>query len=39
MTLSRKDISEGLAAELDNFEALLRTVNEDELDKPSRCEG
>ena len=39
MTLSRKDISEGLLAELDNFEELMRTVNDDELETPSRCEG
>jgi uncharacterized protein (TIGR03083 family) len=39
MTLPREDVSNGLVAELANFEALLRTIDDSEWSKPSRCEG
>ena len=39
MTLSRDDVSKGLIAELDNMEQLLRSIDDDDWNKPSRCEG
>jgi uncharacterized protein (TIGR03083 family) len=39
MTLPRDDVSAGLTTELDDFEALLRTLSDDDWAKPSRCEG
>lgn len=39
MTLPREDVSQGLVAELADFEALLRTIDESDWSKPSRCEG
>jgi len=39
MTLPREDVSQGLVAELANFEALLRSIDASEWSKLSRCEG
>ncbi len=39
MTLSREDVSKGLIGELDNMEQLLRSIDDDDWNKPSRCEG
>ncbi len=39
MALSRTDISDGLVAELRNFEQLVRSLSPTELDTPSRCAG
>jgi uncharacterized protein (TIGR03083 family) len=39
MTLPRTDVSDGLLAELDNFEALLRPLTDAQWDTPTRCVG
>jgi len=39
MTLPREDVSAGIVAELDDMEALLRSLDDAEWAKPSRCEG
>lgn len=39
MTLPREDVSAGLVAELDNIEQLLRSLDDDDWGKPSRCEN
>ena len=39
MTLPRDDVSKGLIAELDNMEQLLRSIDDDAWNTPSRCEG
>jgi uncharacterized protein (TIGR03083 family) len=39
MTLSRDEVSKGLVVELDNMEQLLRSIDDDDWNKPSRCEG
>jgi uncharacterized protein (TIGR03083 family) len=39
MTLPREDVSAGLLAELDDMEALLRSLDAQDWVKPSRCEG
>jgi len=39
MTLPREDVSAGLVAELDNIEQLLRSLDDKDWAKPSRCEG
>jgi uncharacterized protein (TIGR03083 family) len=39
MTLPRDDVSTGLLDELSSFEQLLRTIDDTEWAKPSRCEG
>ncbi|MEX0663446.1 MAG: maleylpyruvate isomerase family mycothiol-dependent enzyme [Acidimicrobiia bacterium] len=39
MPLPREDVSAGLLTELDNMEALLRSLDADDWTKPSRCEG
>ncbi len=39
MALPRAQVSDGLIAELDRFEALLRTVPAQVWDQPSRCAG
>ena len=39
MTLPRDDVSQGLLQELDDFEKLLLSIDEDDWGKPSRCEG
>ncbi len=39
MTLPREDVSAGLVAELDDMEALLRSLDDADWVKPSRCEG
>lgn len=39
MTLPRNDVSTGILDELDNFRALLLSLNVAEWETPSRCEG
>jgi len=39
MTLPREDVTVGLIAELDNVEALLRSLDDADWAKPSRCAG
>src|SRR5947209_1024432 len=39
MTLSSTEVSSGIADELGRFERLVRSVRDDELQRPSRCEG
>lgn len=39
MALDRNVVSDGLLEELDRFEQLLRSIGEDEWERPSRCEG
>jgi uncharacterized protein (TIGR03083 family) len=39
MALSKDVLADGLLAELDRFEELLRTLSDDELATPSRCSG
>jgi uncharacterized protein (TIGR03083 family) len=39
MTLPRDDVSDGLVTELDSFERLVRTLDDTEWAKPSRCDG
>ena len=39
MTLPRTEVGTGLLTELASFEELLRTLADDELDVPTRCEG
>lgn len=39
MALPKDDIVAGLDAELQDFEALLRSVEEGDLDRPTRCSG
>jgi uncharacterized protein (TIGR03083 family) len=38
-TLSRDEITKGLLAEMDDFEALIRSISDEEWSRPSRCEG
>lgn len=38
-TLSREDITAGLLAEMERFEELVRSLNDEEWVKPTRCEG
>ena len=39
MALPRTQVSDGLLAELDRFEQLIRPLDESQWDKASRCEG
>ena len=39
MTLPRKDIEAGVPAELARFEELLRSLDDTEWSRPTRCEG
>jgi uncharacterized protein (TIGR03083 family) len=39
MALPREQVSDGLLAELDRFERLIRPLRADEWAAPSRCEG
>ncbi len=39
MALPRTQVSDGLLDELDRFEALLRTIDAGEWERPSRCAG
>ena len=39
MALPRNQVADGLLDELDRFEALLRTIDAAEWDRPSRCAG
>lgn len=39
MTLDKDEVAVGLLNEMDNFEALLRTLDAADRDAPSRCEG
>jgi uncharacterized protein (TIGR03083 family) len=39
MALDRTIVSDGLLDELDRFEQLVRSVDADSWDRPSRCEG
>jgi uncharacterized protein (TIGR03083 family) len=39
MALPRDEVAHGLLAELDAFEALVRSLDADDLSRPSRCEG
>ena len=39
MALARDVVAEGLLDDLERFEALLRTLGDDEWNAPSRCEG
>lgn len=39
MALPREQVSDGLLAELDRFEVLIRTLTTEEWDAPSRCSG
>jgi uncharacterized protein (TIGR03083 family) len=39
MALPRDQVSDGLLAELDRFEQLIRPLNAEEWDTPSRCQG
>ncbi len=39
MALPRSEVSDGLLEELDRFEALLRTIDAAEWERPSRCAG
>lgn len=38
-TLSREEITAGLLAEMDDFEQLIRSIDDDDWAKTSRCEG
>jgi uncharacterized protein (TIGR03083 family) len=38
-TLSRDEITAGLLAEMDDFEQLIRSIDDADWSKPSRCEG
>ena len=39
MALDRRVVSDGLLEELDRFEELIRSINGDEWERPSTCEG
>jgi len=39
MPLSREEVSAGFVAELEDFEALVRSLADDDLGAPTRCEG
>ena len=39
MALDRQVVSNGLLEELDRFEELVRTIDPDEWERPSTCEG
>ena len=39
MPLTRTEISQGLVDELGRFEQLIRSLDADQWDRPSRCEG
>jgi uncharacterized protein (TIGR03083 family) len=39
MTLPREDIITGLQAEMESFEQLVRSLDESDWQKPTRCEG
>jgi uncharacterized protein (TIGR03083 family) len=39
MTFTKTELSDGLLGELDRFEALLRTLSDDDRDAPTRCSG
>ena len=39
MALARDVVADGLLEELDRFEQLVRSIDEKEWDRPSRCEG
>lgn len=39
MALPREQVSDGLLAELDRFEQLIRPLDDEQWDTPSRCEG
>jgi uncharacterized protein (TIGR03083 family) len=39
MALDRTIVSDGLLDELDRFEQLVRSIDADDWDRPSRCEG
>ena len=39
MALDRQVVSDGLLEELDRFEQLVRSIDAEEWERPSRCEG